>query len=66
MANSRDMVAKGRARVPRGERNGQAKLTNEIAAKIRADSRPQKVIASELGLHQSTISKIKTGVTFYA
>jgi hypothetical protein len=45
--------------MPRGGNHGNAKLTDEAVASIRADSRPQRVIAAEYGVAQSLISLIK-------
>lgn len=43
----------------RGSRHGLSKLTEDDVISIRSDPRTQRVIASEFGLDQSTISDIK-------
>ena len=45
----------------RGEQCGTAKLTQEQVDLIRKDTRLQRVIASEYGVLQNTISRIKSG-----
>ena len=40
------------------------KLTEELAVRIRADDRPQRVIAGELGVSRQTIGCVKRGVTW--
>jgi hypothetical protein len=55
--NSKDMVMKGRS--ARGERNGGAKLTLEQVNLIRSDERTYREIASEYGVSQTAIWKIK-------
>lgn len=64
--NVADMVAKGRERKARGERHPHAKLTAACVAAIRADSRPQAVIAKDYGVVQTTISRIKLGQAWCA
>jgi len=46
---------------PVGSGNGNSKLSELLVARVRADLRPQYVIAAELGVHQSLISKVKRG-----
>jgi hypothetical protein len=61
--NVRDMDARGR-RVSRpmpGEGNPASRLTVAEVLAIRADGRPQRVIASEYGVTQAAISLIVTG-----
>ncbi len=58
--NLKDMVRKGRSCV--GEKHGRAKLTVADVVSIRADGRYQKIIASEYGVHESTVGKIKRRV----
>jgi hypothetical protein len=41
------------------------KLTHEQAARIRADTRPQRQIAADYGVSQSTVWHIKIGRTHY-
>lgn len=57
--NMADMASKGWA--PRGSRNGAAKLTERDVLAIRADSRPQRAIASRFGISQAQVWSIKTG-----
>lgn len=69
--NIRDMIQKGRGKgknpragkswngARRGERNPRAKISEEQVLTIRADPRPQSVIAAEYGISQSAISRIK-------
>jgi len=57
--NARDMVRRDRS--PRGERNGQAKLSAEDIPTIRSDTRPSRVIAEEYGVSPSQIRRIRTG-----
>lgn len=74
-ANARDMVAKGRnfvspnfvrqrprrtEQILRGEAHGRSKLTAEIVLAIRADSRPQRVIAAAYGLSNAHVARIKS------
>ena len=61
--NSRDMVQKGRGVLPptRGEENGAARLSREGVLAIRARASAgemQKSIASEYGVHPTTINLI--------
>ncbi len=60
--NLKDMFAKGRGKtpVPRGERQGSAKLTAEIVREIRqlAESRTQIEIAEMFGIDRSNVSLI--------
>jgi len=57
--NMADKIAKGRA--ARGERIGSAKLTEAQALAIRADPRPQHVIAAAYGVLPNNVSRIKSG-----
>lgn len=62
--NSADMATKGRVVPPRGEKNGRAKLSSGVVAKIRhrlASGETQRSVAKSLGLDPSTISDINTG-----
>ena len=43
----------------RGESNHRSKLTSADVSRIRADGRPQRAIASEYGVSQALVSKIK-------
>lgn len=58
--NSADMVAKNRG--ARGERAGVAKLTAEQVLAIRADPRPDAVIARSYDLSHVTVNGIKRGL----
>lgn len=49
---------------PRQGEAGPAKLTNEQVLAIRADPRPQTVIAKDYGIGQMTVSNIKTRFTW--
>lgn len=67
--NMKDMAAKGRAsRTPkcflRGESSSQAKLTDTDILAIRTDLRPQKEIASDYAITQSSVSLIKNRKTW--
>jgi hypothetical protein len=57
--NQADMTAKGRGRG--GEKNGRSKLTWAKVEDIRADARPNTVIAAECGVTNQLISRIKRG-----
>lgn len=57
--NMRDAVVKGR--MVRGSAHGRAKLTDLQALNILKDNRPQKVVASEYNVSQTTVSEIKSG-----
>lgn len=56
-----DAMRKGRmvAPNPRGERHGLSKLTEKDIPKILQDARPQREIAKEYGVAQSTIKNVK-------
>lgn len=57
--NNRDMISKGRNKQPSGERHGLSKFSDEQREVIRKDSRSARAIAKELGVCNSTISRIK-------
>lgn len=57
--NCRDMALKGRA--TRGERNPQAKLTQEKANTIRSSTKSGRELAAEHGVSEATISMIRNG-----
>jgi hypothetical protein len=59
--NMADKIAKGRARVCRGEEAGHAKITRAQAEAIKADARAYVVIAAEHGIAPSTVGSIKNG-----
>lgn len=56
--NNKDCTDKGRR--PKGVNHWNNKLTDEQVASIRTNSRKQSILAKEYGVHQSTISKIKS------
>lgn len=63
--NMNDMTCKGRSYRGRGEKKkGLAKLTNKQAEEIRKAKGPQWRIAEEFGVAQTTISRIKRGVSY--
>lgn len=47
-----------------GERNNQARLKTDQVFAIRADPRPQRVIAAEYDIRQQTVSRIKRGAAW--
>lgn len=57
--NNRDRQADGTQAHNKGELAGPAKLTDAQVVAIRADGRPHSAIATEYGVAQSTISRIK-------
>ena len=61
--NVRDMISKGRDNYvnPKGESHGQARLTEEQVAEVRASSDIQRVLAARYGVSRTAISAIKTG-----
>lgn len=59
--NMADKMKKGRDRVAFGEAQGHSKLTVAQVEAIRNDNRPHAVIASEYGLGQQSVSKLKRG-----
>ena len=62
--NMDDMIAKGRCRSPKGQRNGSAVLTESDVIEIRrqlADKVPQREIGRRFGVAQTTIEEISTG-----
>jgi hypothetical protein len=58
--NSEDMVSKGRQ--AKGERHGQARLTEKQVKEIRIDKRTAMTIAKENGVSKATIDKIRRGL----
>lgn len=61
--NMADMVAKGRQ--ARGERNWRAKLTDDDVREVRrrlAAGELQRAIAAEMGISQTSVSKVQRGV----
>lgn len=59
--NMRDKKAKHRQGNQRGMANGRRKLSEDQVRDIRADPRTQQSIASDYGLGQSQVSRIKRG-----
>ncbi len=61
--NMRDMAAKGRNNQPKGERNGNARLTDAEASDILAmkGEAPAGVVAGEFGVSRSAINRIWSG-----
>jgi hypothetical protein len=59
--NSRDRDQKGRGADRSGKNNTQAKLTEKDVQAIRLDARPQRTIAKDYGITQSSISLIQSG-----
>lgn len=57
--NMKDKIAKGRARVPRGEESVHAILSEEQAQAILLDARPYLQIATEYGIAAATVGSIK-------
>ena len=55
--NMRDAI--GHGTTTRGEKNHHAKLTESQVEAIRQDDRNQYVVASEYGVDQSTVSRIR-------
>jgi len=60
--NMKDMYDRGRQKhnPTSGEQHHNAKLTWDMVARIRLDTRPQHIIAKECGIAQQTISEVKT------
>jgi hypothetical protein len=61
-ANVADRVAKGRS--ARGSGNGRAKLNKDQVVAIRADDRPQSVIALEYGVTPKAVALIRSRRTW--
>jgi hypothetical protein len=62
--NVADRERKGRNKVPRGEQQGSAKLTNAEASRLRQlyyQGVPSPVLAAEFGLHRTVVWRIATG-----
>lgn len=58
--NAADKIAKGRD--ARGERNGQAKITEDDVRAIRSDPRTNVAISKAYGVSETTVSEIKNRV----
>lgn len=63
--NVRDCIDRGRFRDYSGVNNPRAKFTLEQIETIKLDSRFQYVIASEYGVSQSTIGRIKNNLVYF-
>lgn len=60
--NLRDCAVKGRARAPRGERNGRAKLMRSEVVEIRSSCGvTQQALAVRFGVSRTTISYVMSG-----
>ena len=57
--NMQDMVRKGRKWTAPGEAHSNAKLTEAAVLAIRADERPYRIIADELGVSQALVCNIR-------
>lgn len=57
--NMKDKIAKGRARVPKGEESVHAVLSEKQAQAILLDARPYTAIAADYGVTASTVGNIK-------
>lgn len=63
--NMADKVRRGRAAgAGKGEKHWKASMTEEWVLAIRADPRPQAVIAKDYGIRQQAVSKIKRRQTW--
>jgi DNA invertase Pin-like site-specific DNA recombinase len=58
----RDMCAKGRNK--KGEQHGQSRLSDAAVREIRSSTAPQRELAKQFGVNQSTISRAKRGLTW--
>lgn len=59
--NMDDKVRKNRQHRPVGEKNGRAKITKEIAERIKIMQGSHQSIGDKYGLSQSVVSRIKSG-----
>lgn len=59
--NTNDMIKRGRANPPHGERSGTAKLTRAKVSIIRRSKCTQDLLAARYNVNQSTISRIRSG-----
>ena len=62
--NYNDMVHKGRSRRAKGEANGFARITAEIASAIRNSTKSQRELAEHYGVSKSLICHVKSGRTW--
>lgn len=49
-------------RLSKTTRNGRPRMSDEAKAQIKADTRVNRIIADEYGVHEMTVSRIKRGV----
>ena len=64
--NMLDRETKGRNKPQRGERNGQAKLNTALVAMIRTNTESGASIARRIGVHRSTVNKVRAGTYWLA
>jgi hypothetical protein len=62
--NADDRELRGRSVKPRGERHGQAKLTDEQVRYIRASGRPPREMAREFGVSDTVVYLARQGRTW--
>lgn len=62
--NMADKIAKGRARVPVGEKSPHARITEAQAIAILGDARPYASIAHDYGIATTTVGSIKNRVSW--
>jgi len=61
LENMRDMYTKERRPHPRGERNGNSKLTQAQALEILLSSGPAEIFTKKFGISANTVCNIRTG-----
>lgn len=59
LGNMRDMITKGRKVFKQGEVHHSAKLTDAQVLAIRSDSRANRLIAADYGIHKSYVNVIR-------
>lgn len=59
--NMADKKNRGRTRGAVGERNTKAKVSDSVVREIRSSTAATKLLAARLGLHKSTIERIRSG-----
>jgi hypothetical protein len=64
LENAKEMKARNRNVVKRGENNNNAKLSEDDVRAIRCDTRAQTIIAKAYGVSQVSVSKIKRRLTW--
>ena len=62
LGNMRDMIQKGRKVFHRNESHHSSKLTDAQVAAIRADSRVNRLIAADYGIHKNYVNVLKRGL----